>query len=67
MLTSAKRDTAAARRFFIRALRQVSGPPREVTADRAPAYVGVLDGLLPAALPLAERTATTAWKPITTG
>ena len=54
MLASAKRDTAAARRFFLRALQQASSPV-EVNADRAPAYVGVLDELLPAARHLTER------------
>jgi hypothetical protein len=47
VLASAKRDTAAARRFFIRALRQAW--PVEVSSDKAPAYVGVLEELLPAA------------------
>jgi transposase, IS6 family len=54
VLTSAKRDTAAARRFFIRALRQTPQPV-EVTTDRAPTYVGVLEELLPAACHLTEQ------------
>jgi transposase, IS6 family len=54
VLASAKRDTAAARRFFIRALRQAP-PPVEVSTARAPAYVGVVDELLPAACHLTER------------
>ena len=44
VLASAKRDTAAARRFFLHALRQAPGPA-EVTTDRALAYLGVLDEL----------------------
>jgi len=49
VLVSARRDLAAARRFFTRALR--SGTiPAEVTTDRAPAYPRVLDELIPSAL-----------------
>jgi len=48
VLLSQKRDAAAARRFFTRALRQAPGPV-EVTTDKAPAYLGVLDELLPSA------------------
>jgi transposase, IS6 family len=49
VLLSAKRDLAAARRFFTRALR--SGTvPAEVTTDRAAAYPRVLDALVPSAL-----------------
>jgi IS6 family transposase len=54
VLASAKRDAAAARRFFIRALRQTPRPV-EVTTDRALAYVGVMDELLPAARHVTER------------
>ena len=45
VMASQKRDLAAARRFFIRALRQ--GRPAQVTNDRAAAYPRVLDELLP--------------------
>jgi transposase, IS6 family len=56
VLLSARRDLAAARRFFIRALR--SGTiPAEVTTDRAPAYPRVLDELIPSALHTVERYA----------
>jgi IS6 family transposase len=49
VLVSARRDLAAARRFFTRALR--SGTiPAEVTTDRAPACPRVLDELIPSAL-----------------
>jgi transposase-like protein len=42
VLVSEHRDTAAARRFFTRAL--ACGPvPVEVTTDKAPAYLRVLD------------------------
>jgi transposase, IS6 family len=54
VLASAKRDATAARRFFVRALRQGSRPV-EVSTDRAPAYVGVLEELLPAARHVTER------------
>jgi len=53
---SEQRDTAAARRFFLRAL-QVASAPVEVTTDRAAAYLKVLDELLPAAQHVTERYA----------
>jgi hypothetical protein len=50
------RDTAAARRFFIRAL--AHGPtPVEVRTDRAGPYVRVLDELVPAAAHVTEQYA----------
>jgi IS6 family transposase len=52
----ARRDLAAARRFFTRALRAGS-VPAEVTTDRAPAYPRVLDELIPSALHTVERYA----------
>jgi IS6 family transposase len=46
VLLSEQRDTAAARRFFIRAL--AHGPaPVEVTTDKASPYLRVLDELAP--------------------
>jgi transposase-like protein len=56
MLLSARRDLAAARRFFTRALR-AGTIPAEVTTDRAPAYPRVLDELIPSALHTVERYA----------
>ena len=47
-MVSQKRDLAATRRFFTRALDHGSSPI-EVTTDRAPAYPRVLDELAPAA------------------
>jgi transposase, IS6 family len=47
VLVSQKRDLAATRRFFTRALERGT-PPTEVTTDRAQAYPQVLDELLPA-------------------
>jgi transposase, IS6 family len=48
-----KRDRAATRRFFTRALEH--GPrPSEVNTDRAPAYPRVLDELLPSACHVVE-------------
>jgi transposase-like protein len=56
VLVSQKRDLAATRRFFTRALEH--GPrPSEVTTDRAPAYPRVLDELLPAARHVMEQYA----------
>ena len=55
VLASPKRDLAATRRFFARAL---SGArPTEVTTDRAPAYPRVLDELVPEAWHVVEQYA----------
>jgi transposase, IS6 family len=48
VLLSERRDLAAARRFFTRVLRAGTFPA-EVTTDRAPAYLRVLDELIPSA------------------
>jgi transposase-like protein len=56
VLLSVRRDLAAARRFFTRALR-AGTVPVEVTTDRAPAYPRVLDELLPSALHTMEQYA----------
>lgn len=56
VLVSEKRDLAATRRFFTRALEH-GLCPSEVTTDRAPAYPRVLDELLPAACHVMERYA----------
>ena len=56
VLVSDQRDTAAARRFFTRALRH--GPaPVEVTTDKAGPYLRVLDELVPAAAHITEQYA----------
>jgi transposase-like protein len=56
VLLSEQRDTAAARRFFTRALRH--GPaPVEVTTDKAGPYLRVIDELLPVAAHGTERYA----------
>ncbi len=57
VLVCARRDAAAARRFFTRALRTLKVTPREVVTDAAPIYPGVLDDLLPAAWHHVERYA----------
>jgi transposase, IS6 family len=57
VLVSEQRDTAAARRFFTRALAHAPAPV-EVTTDRAAAYLKVLDELLPAARHVIEQYAT---------
>jgi transposase-like protein len=49
VLLSARRDAAAARRFFTRALRTLKVIPSEVVTDAAPVYPGVLDELIPSA------------------
>ncbi|CUU59217.1 Transposase (or an inactivated derivative) [Parafrankia irregularis] len=48
VLASTRRDQAAARRFFVRALAQ-GRRPVEVTTDKAPVYPKILDELLPEA------------------
>jgi IS6 family transposase len=54
VLLSEQRDTAAARRFFVRALSH--GPtPVEVTTDKAGPYLRVLDELVPAAAHVTEQ------------
>jgi transposase-like protein len=49
VLLSTRRDAAAARRFFTRALRTLKVTPSEVVTDAAPVYPGVLDELVPSA------------------
>ncbi len=56
VLVSEKRDLAASRRLFTQALDQAPRPV-EVTTDRAPAYLRVLDALLPAAVHVVEQYA----------
>jgi transposase-like protein len=57
VLVCERRDAAAARAFFTRALSCRSSPV-EVTTDRAPVYPRVLDDLVPAARHVVERYAT---------
>jgi transposase-like protein len=56
VLVSQKRDLAATRQFFTRAL-QHGTRPTEVSTDRAPAYRRVLDELLPSACHVVEQYA----------
>jgi transposase-like protein len=49
LLLSALRDAAAARRFFVRALRMLKVTPSEMVTDAAPVYRAVLEELVPAA------------------
>jgi transposase-like protein len=49
VLLTTRRDAAAARRFFTRALRTLKVIPSEVVTDAAPVYPGVLDELIPSA------------------
>jgi transposase-like protein len=56
VLLSEQRDTAAARRFFIRAMTRGQAPV-EVTTDKAGPHLRVLDELLPAAAHVTEQYA----------
>jgi transposase-like protein len=56
VLLPVRRDLAAARRFFTRALR-ADTVPVEVTTDRAPVYPRVVDELLPSPLHIVEQYA----------
>ena len=56
MLVAEKRDLAATRRFFTRALEHRPSPI-EVTTDHAAAYPRVLDELVPAACHVTEQYA----------
>ena len=49
ILVSKRRDAAAARRFFTRAMATLKVTPTEVVTDAAPVYPQVLDELVPAA------------------
>ena len=49
VLISDRRDAAAARRFFTRALRMLKVVPSEVVTDAAPVYPAALEELMPAA------------------
>jgi transposase-like protein len=57
VLVSVRRDAAAARRFFGRALRMLKVTPREVVTDAAAVYPAVLDDLIPSAWHHVERHA----------
>jgi transposase-like protein len=49
VLLSTRRDAAAARRFFARALRMLKVIPSEVVTDAAPIYSAVLEEMVPSA------------------
>ncbi|NBE85458.1 DDE-type integrase/transposase/recombinase [Micromonospora sp. NEAU-HG-1] len=57
VLVSARRDAAAARRFFHRALTTLKVTPGEVVTDANPVYPRVLDDLVPSAWHRIERHA----------
>jgi transposase-like protein len=57
VLVSERRDAAAARQFFRRALSTLKVPPTEVITDAAPLYPAVLDELVPSAWHHVERHA----------
>src|SRR6266516_4257488 len=54
VLATDKRDAAAARRFFTRALQHASRPV-EITTDKAAAYLGLLEEMLPATRHVTEQ------------
>jgi len=58
VLLSPRRDAAAARRFFKRAMQMPTMIPSEVVTDAAPVYPSVLEELVPAAWHHVERYAT---------
>ena len=62
VLASPKRDLAATR-FFARAL-TAARRPTEVTTDRAPAYLRVLDEVVPEACHVMEQYPNNPSKPI---
>ncbi len=64
VLAAEKRNLAVTRWFFTRAIENALCPA-EVTTDRAPAYVRVLDELLPAACHVLEQYAKIRSKLIT--
>jgi transposase-like protein len=49
VFVSPRRDVRAAHRFFKQAIGATKATPVQVTTDKAPAYPGVLEALLPAA------------------
>jgi transposase, IS6 family len=57
VLVSARRDAAAARRFFRRAMATSKVRPVEVVTDAAPVYPAVLDEVVPSAWRHIERYA----------
>jgi transposase-like protein len=57
VLVSARRDAAAARRFFRKAMATLKVRPTEVVTDAAPVYPAVLDDLVPSAWHHVERHA----------
>jgi transposase-like protein len=57
VLLTARRDAAAARSFFTRALRMLKMAPSEVVTDAAPVYPAVLNELVPSAWHHVERYA----------
>ena len=66
VLASPQRDTAAARRFFVRALAHASAPV-EVTTDKAGPHLRVLAELVPAAAHITEQYSNNPIEPIMVG
>jgi transposase-like protein len=65
VFVSPRRDAAAARRFFQRAIGTMQVAPVEVITDHAPVYPAVLEELLPAAWHRTDRYANTTSRPTT--
>jgi transposase-like protein len=57
VFVATRRDATAAQRFFERAIGTTKVRPAEITTDRAPVYLGVLEELLPAAWHRTDRYA----------
>jgi transposase-like protein len=65
VLVSVRRDAAAARRFFTRALRTLKVTPSEVVTDASPVYPGELKELVPSAWHHVEQYANNPLRLIT--
>jgi transposase-like protein len=65
VFVSPRRDAAAARRFFDRAIGSTKVTPVEVVTDKAAVYPKALDEVAPAAWHRTERYATTGSRPTT--
>jgi transposase-like protein len=67
VFVSPRRDAAAARRFFQRAIGTMWVEPVEVVTDHAPVYPAVLEELLPAAWYRTDRYANNLGLPRSDG
>jgi transposase-like protein len=65
VFVSSRRNTAAAKEFFTRAVKATGCAPAEVVTDKASTYPGVLDELLPGAFHNTLELPTTRWRTTT--